>query len=177
MVNHNLLSHYEKHADGSGVFYVSHLCPQMVIRPKYRHPGLGFGASAPHQLSADLHLLDWMETKGFRYDVVTDHDLHAEGTALLNYYRVLVTGTHPEYWTGAMLDALEDYLAGGGRLMYMGGNGFYWVTSIDPHRSHIVEVRRWGGSQSWRVEPGEAYHSTTGELGGLWRERGRALRS
>jgi N,N-dimethylformamidase len=35
-------------------------------------------------------------------------------------------------------------------------------------------VRRWGGTQSWTAVPGEYHHSTTGELGGLWRERQRA---
>ena len=57
--------------------------------------------------------------------------------------------------------------------MYLGGNGFYWITSVDPNRPHIIEVRRWGGTQSWRSPPGEYYHSTTGELGGVWRNRGR----
>ena len=41
-----------------------------------------------------------------------------------------------------MLDALDAYLAGDGRLMYLGGNGFYWVTAMDPRRPHVVEVRR-----------------------------------
>ena len=41
-----------------------------------------------------------------------------------------------------MLDALEAYLDGGGRLMYLGGNGFYWVTAVDAARPHVVEVRR-----------------------------------
>jgi N,N-dimethylformamidase len=58
-------------------------------------------------------------------------------------------------------------------LMYLGGNGFYWVTSIDPSGSSAIEVRRWGGTGAWRAEPGEYFHSTTGELGGLWRNRGR----
>ena len=35
-----------------------------------------------------------------------------------------------------MLDALEATSSSGGRLMYLGGNGFYWVTSIDPERPH-----------------------------------------
>ena len=26
--------------------------------------------------------------------------------------------------------------------MYLGGNGFYWVTSFDPERPHVIEVRR-----------------------------------
>jgi len=174
MVENNLLSLYEKHSDGSGVFYVSHLCPLMAMRPKYRHPALGLGQSGPHQLGADLHLLHWMDSMGFAFDVASDQDLHFEGDQLLRRYRVVVTGTHPEYWTAGMLDALEAYLAKGGRIMYLGGNGFYWVTSFDPERPHIVELRRWGGSQSWDAAPGEYYHSTTGELGGLWRNRGRA---
>ena len=80
--------------------------------------------------------------RGIAYDVVTDEDLHAEGAALLAPYQVVLTGSHPEYWTAPMLDALEAYLAGGGRLMYLGGNGFYWVTGVDPERPHVIEVRR-----------------------------------
>ena len=106
--------------------------------------------------------------------MLTDEDLHSEGMDLLTPYAVVVTGTHPEYWTEKMLEGMESYLRGGGRLMYMGGNGFYWVTSIDPERPHIIEVRRWGGTQAWRSEPGEFYHSSTGEMGGLWRNRNRA---
>ena len=112
--------------------------------------------------------------EGVPVDVLTDEDLHSEGMDLLTPYAVVVTGTHPEYWTEKMLEGMEWYLRGGGRLMYMGGNGFYWVTSIDPERPHIIEVRRWGGTQAWRSEPGEFYHSSTGEMGGLWRNRNRA---
>jgi N,N-dimethylformamidase len=56
--------------------------------------------------------------------------------------------------------------------MYLGGNGFYWVTSFDPEDSCVVEVRRTAGTRAWEAGPGEYYHSTTGELGGLWRYRG-----
>jgi N,N-dimethylformamidase len=141
------------------------------MRPHYHLPI----ARSAHQLSADLHVIDWMEEKGFHHDVVTDHDLHDEGAALLAPYRVVVTGTHPEYWSAAMLDGLETWLGRGGRLLYLGGNGFYWVTSVSPSRPHVIEVRRGRrGTGSWRSAPGEDHHSTTGELGGLWRDRGRA---
>jgi N,N-dimethylformamidase len=74
-----------------------------------------------------------------------------------------------------MMDALEAYLSQGGRMMYLGGNGFYWVTSVDPEKPHVVEVRRGiAGTRAWESPPGELYHSTTGEPGGLWRYRGRA---
>ena len=38
--------------------------------------------------------------------MITDEDLHWEGTGLLSPYRVIVTGSHPEYWSEQMLDAL-----------------------------------------------------------------------
>ena len=36
-------------------------------------------------------------------------------------YTVLMTGSHPEYHTGEMLDALEAYRDNGGRFIYLGG--------------------------------------------------------
>jgi N,N-dimethylformamidase len=162
------LSTYDHHADGSGVCYVSRLRPIPNMRPHHRLDGFVWG------LSADLHLTDWMEACGFDYDVITDEDLHCEGAALLSPYKVVLTGTHPEYYSAAMLDGMEDYLAAGGRLMYLGGNGFYWITSFYPDKRHIIEVRKGeGGSRAWQALPGEYFHSTTGERGGLWRNRAR----
>jgi len=164
------LSIYDCHADGSGVCYASRLQPIVNMRPHYRMWLVG----APRHLGADLYLVDWLEEKGFEYDVATDEDLHAEGEELLKEYKAVITGTHPEYWSGQMLRAMEGYQRAGGRLMYLGGNGFYWVTSIDPERLHLIEVRRgFAGSRDWSSAPGECHHSTTGELGGLWRFRER----
>lgn len=165
-----LVSLYDHHRDGSGVCYSSRLRPIVSLRPKYITRILG----CPHQLPADLHLIDWLEAKRHEYDVITDEDLHFEGLDLLTPYKVVLTGSHPEYWTEPALTALDTYTRNGGRLMYLGGNGFYWVTSIDPTRPYVIEVRRWGGIRAWEAEPGERHHSTTGELGGLWRFRGRA---
>ena len=164
-----LLGLYDKHRDGIGCCYSSRLRPVVNMRPHYHLPLV----RSAHQFPADLHLVDWLDEKGIDVDVIADEDLHAEGAALLGRYRVVLTGSHPEYWTTPMMDALRGYLGGGGRLMYLGGNGFYWVTSIDPARPHVIEVRRGRrGTGTWRGEPGEDYHSTTGEPGGLWRDRG-----
>lgn len=174
IIKEQLCSLYDFHSDGSGVWYGSRLRPLVNMRPGYRLPPLSMGAGSPSLFNADLHLTDWLEAKSYRYDVITDEDLHREGVDLLARYRVVLTGNHPEYATREMLDGLEGYLSGGGRLMYLGGNGFYWVTSFDPERPHIFEVRRWGGSRSCPAEPGEFHHSTTGEMGGLWRFRNRS---
>jgi N,N-dimethylformamidase len=166
-----LLSLYESHSDGSGVCYSSRLRPILTMRPHYTYPFV----RGPHQFGADLHLIAWLQAKGYECDIVTDEDLHAEGARLLQPYRVILTGSHPEYWTGAMLDGLQTYLAGGGRLMYLGGNGLYWVTAIGSDSPHVIEVRRGqNGTRPWQSAPGENYLSTSGELAGLWRDRGRA---
>ena len=171
MAANRLLSMYDCHADGSGVCYSSRLRPNLTMRPGHYMRSNGI----PHLFSGDLHLVDWLEHEGYRHDVLTDEALHFDGAALLDGYRVVITGSHPEYWSEQMLDALDEYLAGGGRLMYLGGNGFYWVTAFDPERPHVIEIRRTPGTtRAWEASPGEYHLSSTGEPGGLWRHRGRA---
>ena len=162
---------YDTHTDGTGVAFSSFRRPVLNMRPWHRN----WQTHAPRAFSADLYVTDWLDREGVDADVLTDHDLHAEGADLLTPYRVLITGCHPEYWTAPMMDALETWLDGGGRLMYLGGNGFYWVTSIDPEREHVVEIRRGVcGIRCWESAAGEMHHTSTGELGGLWRNRGRS---
>jgi N,N-dimethylformamidase len=163
------LSTYDAHSDLSGVAYTSWRRPIINMRPKFRH-----STGSVWQLPADLHLVDWLEQSEFEYDVATDHDLHAEGSDLLGRYKVIVTGSHPEYYSTRMLDAFESYLATGGRALYLGSNGFYWIVSFHPEKPWMMEVRKGeSGSRAWQAKPGEYYHSTSGERGGLWRNRGR----
>ena len=161
---------YGSHSDGSGVCYSSRLRPVPNLHPEYRW----WGSNAPRHLSADLELVRWLEHGDYRYDIITDESLHSQGAQLLSHYRVVLTGSHPEYWTAPMLHGLSRYLAHGGRLMYLGGNGFYWVMSLDDNLPHVIEIRRdWVASGIWESMPGEGHHSMTGEPGGLWRHRGR----
>ncbi|MCH7878914.1 MAG: N,N-dimethylformamidase, partial [candidate division Zixibacteria bacterium] len=119
MQDHRLLSCYDLHSDDTGVCYASRLRPMLNIRPGYRMPSRSLAATWPRWLNADLHLLDWLDTKDFDYDVITDDQLHHQGSELLSSYRVILTGTHPEYWTAPMLEGMESYQADGGRLMYL----------------------------------------------------------
>ena len=163
-------STYDYHHDWRGVQYSSWRRPILNMRPDYRHE---FGTV--WQFPADLHLTDWLTAKGFEFDVITDHDLQAEGAALLAPYAAVISPSHAEYSSWEMLDAYEDYLTDGGRGMYLGANGFYWITSQHPEKPWLIEVRKGeSGDQAWRARPGELYHSTTGERGGLWRHRARA---
>jgi N,N-dimethylformamidase len=164
-----LMSQYSDHADGSGYVYSSALRPITEMRPYATGRN---GEGRPWQFEADTHIFDWLESKGYEVDYITDHDLHREGQDLLDQYETVLTGTHPEYISEREMDAFEGYLSDGGRLMYLGGNGFYWVTSLDRTGTY-TELRRHDGTEAWQAAPGEYYHSTTGEFGGLWRHRGR----
>lgn len=170
-----LHSLYDVHSDGSGVCHSSWRRPLLSLRPKYHEQDLSHGRGAAHQFNADLHLVDWLHEQGQEVDIITDCALHAEGPELLENYRVVLTGSHPEYYSERMLDSFASYLAGGGRAMYLGGDGFHWVTEVDPEQGHTVEVRRWGASsRCWDARPGEWYLESTGTLGGTWRFRDRA---
>jgi N,N-dimethylformamidase len=159
------LSTYDRHADGSGVAYASRLRPSQNFRPTGRH----------WNFNLDLFIIDWLEHLGGDYDVITEEDLHKEGLDLLRPYQVVLTGSHPEYDSVEMLDSMQAYLRQGGRLMYLGGNGFYWRIAHHPTREGIIEVRRAeGGLRAWAALPGEYHHSFTGEHGGFWRANGRA---
>ena len=57
-------------------------------------PGMrNFVNEALRHFGADLYLVEWLEQQGFAYDVLTDHDLHAEGKPLLDRYNVILTGS------------------------------------------------------------------------------------
>ena len=166
-------STYNKHPDGSGIAFSSRLRPILTMRPGFLTFNDARGSGLRHY-PADTHLLAWMEAKGIAFDVVTDEDLHEEGAALLKPYSVVLTGSHPEYHTPQTLDALTAYTREGGRLMYLGGNGFYWRIAVTQTLPGLMELRRSeGGIRAWAAEPGEYWHQTDGGYGGLWRRNRR----
>ncbi|MEM1306813.1 MAG: N,N-dimethylformamidase beta subunit family domain-containing protein, partial [Pseudomonadota bacterium] len=121
------LSTYNTHTDGAGISIASWHRPMLNLRLGFlTYPYPDIRASGLRHYPTDTHLTMWLEAKGFAYDIITDWELHHEGRDLLAAYQVVLTGTHPEYHTREMLDALQDYRDGGGRFCYFGGNGFYW---------------------------------------------------
>jgi len=167
------LATYNYHRDGSGVAYSSHLRPLLTWRPDFISFNDSLGSGLRH-LPADTHLTGWLDRMGVAFDVVTDHDLHEKGVDILKPYKVVLTGSHPEYHTVETLDALQEYTETGGRLMYLGGNGFYWRVALSAHVPGAIEIRRTeGGIRTWAAEPGEYYHSFDGAYGGLWRRSDR----
>ena len=168
LARNRMRSLYDEHDDGSGICMVTMRRPMYSVRPTSQEAWI----DSPHQLPADLHLIDWLEEKGIEYDVLTDHDLHFEGADALFPYTAILSGTHAEYWSAPMLDALDAYQHEGGRFVYLSGNGLYWVTALSEDGT-LAEVRRMHGTRAWTGLPGEGFVSLSGEPGDTWRGRGR----
>jgi N,N-dimethylformamidase len=120
-------------------------------------------------------IVDWLERSGLPFDIMTDEDLHREGLESLDGYRIVLTASHPEYHSARMLDVLHNFVDAGGRLVYLGGNGFYWHSEFHPEVEGVVEVRRTGhtlfGSSS-----AERHFSFSGRAAGLWSDLDRDAR-
>lgn len=165
------LSTYDVHNDDSGNVYSTAKRPIMNLKPGFVSYGLG----RPRHLSAESMMIGFLEQSGIPYDILTDHDLHCQGVSSVLPYAVVITGGHPEYPTVGVYNAYENYAKRGGNLMYLGGDGFYWVTAFDPARPWRIEVRREdAGVRSYALDPGERHFSINGRLGGLWRSQARS---
>lgn len=158
------LSHYDQHADGTDVCHVSDRRPNVYLRADNVHD---------EGYCSDLDLVRWLETSGYDWAAVTDSDLDRD-PSVLDRCKVVVTGTHPEYVSGTEFDALERWVRRGGRMLYLGGNGFQTRVSFDKERPWITENRRiehWGGH--WPTMIAERRLAADGDLGGYLARGGR----
>ncbi|KAE8411721.1 hypothetical protein BDV36DRAFT_77968 [Aspergillus pseudocaelatus] len=166
------ISLYDSHNDGSGTVHSSTKRVVLNMRPDYYHWGFG----GPREFPADLWYIGFLDRELGRdnYDIITDHDLSIYGPSLLLRYSVALSCSHPEYPTYSMLDTYNAFLTNGGSFLYLGGNGYYWVTGHHSSSPHRIEVRRADqGCRTFGLPPGHWHLAATGELGGLWRSRGR----
>ncbi|MCA1397908.1 LamG domain-containing protein [Bradyrhizobium sp. BRP56] len=164
------LSACDHWADGQGVCYSSYHRPIINLRPKYRSSSTNLAWQFP----ADLSVTAWLEHQNYEYEVLTDEDLEREGVSALEPYTCVISGTHPEYYSERMLDATEDYIASGGRYIYLGGNGFHWSVAFRTNEPWVMECRKFGPAwKTWDARPGEYYMATNGQKGGAWRAQGR----
>lgn len=159
---------YDVHTDGSAVFYVTRRKPSRTGNPWFKR----FGGD---KIIALVYMLEWLDSQDCRYDVITDDQLHSGEVDLAAQYDCLIMAGHNEYWSLSMMRALEGFTASGGRVLYLAGDGFIWVTSTDTGRPYILECRKdMAGDYNPGLprDSGEAAHSTSLEIGGSWAGRG-----
>jgi N,N-dimethylformamidase beta subunit-like protein/tachylectin len=147
LANFNTLNAYNdwgghsKYTTG-GAARLSFLRPNPLLSPVDDGNINGYGR-------AELWLLSWLDENDYKFDVYTDLDFH-NGIAGIGEYKALILNTHPEYWSDQMRDELDGYLAQGGNLLYLGGNGlFERCTPLDD--GSVEEF--YGGDPSQGREP------------------------
>jgi N,N-dimethylformamidase len=167
-VDNNLRSLYDYHSDASGVSICSFRKPKATLRDDYLYPLCG----CPHNLPVDLNLLRFCHRNNIAFDLITDHQLHHEAADCLSGYKAVMTGSHPEYMSVEMEEALRGFVTRGGSIAYLGGNGFAGTVAF---QDDLMELRRspLEAGRTWDGPIAEQALSITNEPGGYLRNRGR----
>ena len=132
-----------QHPEFGRGLYDQHIDGTLVTRSSWRRPLLTVTLKTwLHLINSDTQITDWLEHAKAPYDIITDDLVHREGKELLSRYRTVITGQHPEYQSPEIFTAVEDYLGAGGRLMYLGGNGFRNPAAWRNDGVPAVELRR-----------------------------------
>lgn len=132
-----------QHPEFGRGLYDQHIDGTLVTRSSWRRPLLTVTLKSwLHLINSDTQIADWLEHENAPYDVITDDLVHREGKELLVRYRTVITGQHPEYQSPEIFNAVGDYLGSGGRLMYLGGNGFQNPAAWRNDGIPAVELRR-----------------------------------
>jgi hypothetical protein len=107
--------------------------PKTVPRYPHMEWALATGHSKKYAsagwASYDSHFFRWAERAGYAIDLASQHDLHFTPEILDGYDCVVFVG-HDEYWTWEMRDAVDHYVAHGGRAARFAGN-FMWQTRLE----------------------------------------------
>ncbi|MXW81131.1 MAG: carboxypeptidase regulatory-like domain-containing protein, partial [Gemmatimonadetes bacterium] len=81
------------------------------------------GRAACHVAPAEWRFLGWLEREGYAYDLYAETQFHFDQLDL-DQYKILITTTHPEYWSRKMYYDVKAWVRErGGKFMYLGGNG------------------------------------------------------
>ena len=140
---------YEYHDDDSGVMLSSRRRPILNLKP---------GADG-WAFTADTNLVAYLTQLGRAFDVLTDEDLHHEGRALLDDYRI-VRHRHPPRVLVDRHARRPRRLAARRRPAALPGRQRLLLAGrLERDEPWVMEVRRAeDGTRGWIAEPGEYYH-------------------
>ena len=129
----------------------------------------------------------WAAGAGYRFEFLTQHDLHFDPECLRPYRNVVLVG-HDEYWSAPMRDTLDAHVDRGGNVSRFGANFLWQVRLEDQGRTQVCykdpfadpvfdTAERARTSTAWDFEfvgrPGARTMGLTG-LGGIYTRFGTA---
>jgi hypothetical protein len=89
----------------------------------------------------EIHMIMWLEKNGYNVAYATDVDLHTATLTKLQNYKVLMFGSHAEYWTSQMYTNAELARDNGINLFFPGGNEVYWQVRLEPNAAGVPNRR------------------------------------
>lgn len=125
-----------------------------------------------HLARADRFTQRWFEQNHYRYDALSDFDLHGDAHAL-DGVKVLYIVGHSEYWTREAMQRVRDFLDRGGNVVCLSGNTMYWRVTHSEDGA-ILECRKadaWGAQLADYMR-GECWHEHDHLRGGVPRDCG-----
>jgi len=84
-------------------------------------------------LSKERRFAVWAEREGIDLAYSINSDLE-DGDEFLNGHRLLLSVGHDEYWSWAMRDAVEHFVANNSNVAFLSGNTCYWQVRVEDRR-------------------------------------------
>ena len=84
----------------------------------------------------------WAESNGYALEYAANSDLEFHPEMLSQYKLVLSVG-HDEYWSSAMRDQLERYIADGGNVAFFSGNTCCWQVRSEDNGRALTCWKQW----------------------------------
>jgi hypothetical protein len=99
--------------------------------------------------------LAWAERNDVAIDVVTNADLedHPELLGPDAPYRLYLSVGHDEYWTKAMRDTVEGFVARGGNAAFLSGNTAFWQVRLEDRSPEGPAATLVGYKQQFANDP------------------------
>jgi len=90
----------------------------------------------------EMFLPNYLDELGKQFDVITDQDMDKINFEDVSNYKMFIMHVHPEYWTEKQLDLLNQMHLNKMPIIYIGGNGLYWKTTLVGNQMEVRKDRK-----------------------------------
>ncbi|MGE5498581.1 MAG: N,N-dimethylformamidase beta subunit family domain-containing protein [Syntrophothermus sp.] len=96
-----------------------------------------FGGGYAEFRSYPYKMIHWLEANKYKYEVITEFDVH-KYPGILDNYKVAIEAGHAEYWTKMQWINVEKYIQKGGKYLSLSGNTCWWQVRIDEDENALI---------------------------------------